>query len=55
MAKLVLGLDMGITSVGWGIIDKDSGEIVDKGVRIFKEGTAEDNAKRRAKRIFKKT
>lgn len=50
MAKLVLGLDMGITSVGWGIIDKDSGEIVDKGVRIFKEGTAEDNAKRRDKR-----
>lgn len=50
MAKLVLGLDMGITSVGWGIIDKDSGEIVDKGVRIFKEGTAEENAKRRDKR-----
>ena len=47
MSKLVLGLDIGITSVGWGIIDQDSGEIIDAGVRIFNEGTAELNQERR--------
>lgn len=50
MRRLVLGLDIGITSVGYGIIDIDTGEIVDAGVRLFKEGTAADNVKRRNKR-----
>ena len=50
MAKYVLGLDMGITSVGWGLIDSESGEIIDKGVRLFKEGTAANNLTRRTKR-----
>ncbi len=50
MSKYILGLDMGITSVGWGLIDGETGEIVDKGVRLFKEGTAEDNLKRRLHR-----
>ena len=39
MGRLVLGLDIGITSVGFGIIDLDESEIVDYGVRLFKEGT----------------
>ncbi len=43
----VLGLDIGVTSVGWGIIDMETQEIVDTGVRLFEEGTAEENAKRR--------
>lgn len=47
MAKLVLGLDIGITSVGYGIIDVENNEFVDYGVRLFKEGTAADNEKRR--------
>lgn len=50
MARYILGLDMGITSVGWGIIDAESGEIIDKGVRLFEEGTASNNATRREKR-----
>jgi len=50
MAKLTLGLDIGITSVGWGLVDSESGEIIDKGVRIFEEGTAAENIKRRTKR-----
>lgn len=50
MPKYILGLDMGITSVGWGLIDSVTGEIVDKGVRIFKEGTAAENLNRRVKR-----
>lgn len=47
----ILGLDIGITSVGYGIIDKEKKEIVDAGVRIFKEGNKDDNANgRRPKR-----
>lgn len=48
MKNYVLGLDIGIASVGWGIIDLDSGEVVDAGVRLFKEGTAENNENRRS-------
>lgn len=50
MSRLVLGLDIGITSVGYGIIDIESNEIVDCGVRLFKEGTAAENLKRRTSR-----
>lgn len=50
MGKLVLGLDIGITSVGWGIIDIDNEKFVDYGVRLFKEGTAANNEDRRVKR-----
>lgn len=50
MARLVLGLDIGITSVGYGVIDIDNNSFVDYGVRLFKEGTAEENGKRREKR-----
>ena len=54
MSKLVLGLDIGITSVGYGIIDIDSGNFVDYGVRLFKEGTAADNQKRREARSHRR-
>lgn len=37
MAKLVLGLDIGISSVGWGIIDEESGNVIDAGVRLLKK------------------
>ncbi len=43
----VLGLDIGISSVGWGIIDQDSGEIIDAGVRLFEEATRNANEERR--------
>lgn len=47
----ILGLDIGIASVGYGIIHKEKKEIVDAGVRIFKEGNKDDNANgRRPKR-----
>lgn len=48
--KLVLGLDVGIASVGYGVINKETGEFVDYGVRLFKEGTAAENEKRRGSR-----
>jgi CRISPR-associated endonuclease Csn1 len=40
MSKLILGLDLGITSIGWALVsvDKDNdqnNEIIDSGVRIF--------------------
>ncbi len=47
MSKLVLGLDLGITSVGYGLVDSESGNIVKAGVRLFDEGTASENEKRR--------
>ena len=50
MRKLVLGLDIGVTSVGYGVIDIDKGKIIDYGVRLFKEGTASNNEERRTKR-----
>lgn len=50
MGRLVLGLDIGITSVGYGVIDIDNNRFVDYGVRLFKEGTAAENEKRRTKR-----
>ena len=31
----ILGLDIGIASVGWGLIDVEKSEIIDAGVRIF--------------------
>lgn len=48
--KKVLGLDIGITSVGWSVIDLESGSILDCGVRLFEEGTAANNEKRRTTR-----
>lgn len=50
MNKLVLGLDVGISSVGWAVTNKDTGVIVDCGVRLFPEGTAANNQDRRVKR-----
>lgn len=48
--RLVVGLDIGITSVGYGVIDIDSNECIDCGVRLFSEGTAENNVERRTSR-----
>ena len=48
MSNLVLGLDIGISSVGWGIIDKDTNEVVDAGVRLFEEATRNANEERRS-------
>lgn len=36
----ILGLDLGTNSIGWAIVEKESGDfsLIDKGVRIFSEG-----------------
>ncbi|MEQ6389168.1 type II CRISPR RNA-guided endonuclease Cas9 [Bacillaceae bacterium S4-13-58] len=45
--RKVLGLDIGISSVGWGLIDQESGQILDAGVRLFEEATRNANEDRR--------
>ena len=42
----ILGLDIGIGSVGWGLIDEDR-NIIDAGVRLFPEADGNDNGGRR--------
>ncbi|MFL2101019.1 type II CRISPR RNA-guided endonuclease Cas9 [Desemzia sp. FAM 23989] len=48
MSNLVLGLDIGISSVGWGIINESTGEVIDAGVRLFEEATRNANEDRRS-------
>ena len=50
MSDLVLGLDIGIGSVGVGILNKVTGEIVHKNARIFPAAQAENNVERRTNR-----
>lgn len=47
MSKLVLGLDLGAASVGWALLrvpgnQRESGEVVAMGSRVFPEGTDRD-------------
>ena len=44
-----LGLDIGIASVGWGIVDEND-NVIDAGVRIFPEAGKDGNEARRKKR-----
>lgn len=44
-----IGLDIGIASVGWGIVDEEN-KIIDAGVRLFPEAKSDENQKRRARR-----
>ena len=46
----ILGLDIGITSVGSGIIDFETRDVIDAGVRLFKEANVDNNEGRRSKR-----
>ncbi|MFT8884576.1 MAG: type II CRISPR RNA-guided endonuclease Cas9 [Liquorilactobacillus hordei] len=47
MSKYNVGLDIGIASVGWSIVDADKKEIIDLGSRIFSSGNAAANQERR--------
>lgn len=46
----VLGLDIGVTSVGYGVIDPDAKKAITWGVRLFDENSVDGNLKRREKR-----
>lgn len=42
MKNMVLGVDIGVSSVGVGVINQDTGEIIDSAVRIFPKTDKED-------------
>ncbi|MGM0125644.1 CRISPR-associated endonuclease csn1 [ec:3.1.-.-] [Enterococcus sp. AZ194] len=42
-----IGFDIGIASVGWSVVSKQSGKILESGVSIFPSGTASRNVERR--------
>ena len=44
---LILGLDIGVASVGVGIIEAESGKVIHASSRIFPEANANQNAERR--------
>ena len=44
---LSLGLDLGIGSVGYGLIDTEDGTILEAGVRLFSSVNPENNQTRR--------
>ena len=50
MSDLVLGLDIGIGSVGVGILNKVTGEIIHKNSRIIPAAQAENNLESRTNR-----
>ena len=45
-----LGLNIGITSVGWGMIECSTNNIINSGVRLFPEANPENNQTRRMAR-----
>ena len=51
--KYILGLDIGISSVGWGLLELDENsnpyKIIDVGSRIFTPGEVEKTGDSRAK------
>ncbi|WP_125761679.1 type II CRISPR RNA-guided endonuclease Cas9 [Companilactobacillus hulinensis] len=46
--NISLGLDMGISSVGFSVIDIDTGEIIELGARLFNGADASRNEERRS-------
>lgn len=56
MKKIKIGLDIGVASVGWCILDDVNNEIINFGVRLFEDGQAKtDNNKfRRNKRNLRR-
>lgn len=56
--KINIGLDIGVASVGWAILNNDS-EIIDMGSRLFKDAAEEKdgslaNQKRRSARHMRR-
>ena len=43
----ILGLDIGVASVGWAIIEKDTETVIEAGSNIFPEASATSNQVRR--------
>lgn len=52
--KYILALDIGIASVGWAVLDKESETVIEAGSNIFPEASAADNQLRRDMRGAKR-
>ncbi len=52
--EYILGLDIGVASVGYAIIDENYNVLI-SGVRLFREGTAEENVARRGFRSSRRS
>jgi len=50
----ILGLDIGIASVGWSIIDSNTNKIVNMGTRLFESADANNNKIRRETRAARR-
>lgn len=50
----ILALDIGVASVGWAVVDKESYEVKELGSNLFPEGTAAQNQTRRGMRQAKR-
>ena len=50
----IVALDIGIASVGWAVIDKESETVVEAGSNLFPEATAANNLVRRTMRQTKR-
>lgn len=48
--KVSIGLDIGIASVGWSVINSETGWVADLGVRLFDSQNSDNNHERREKR-----
>ena len=49
--NLTLGLDIGIASVGWAVVNQKEGKLVDMGIRLFETATeASEPRKNRSSR-----
>ena len=48
--KYILALDIGVASVGWAVLDKESESVLEAGSNIFPEASAAENQVRREMR-----
>lgn len=44
---VIIGLDIGVASVGWAVVDKESYKVLETGANLFTSADASQNAKRR--------
>lgn len=53
--KVIIGLDIGVNSVGWCMLDSESNKIIDRGVRLFDSSQDSDgNSKRKIRGEFRR-
>ena len=50
MNKYLFGFDIGCASVGWAVIDSETGDVINLGSNIFSEANPEENLTRRQRR-----